>query len=40
MLQTGKTALHYTAWYGKDQPCKVLLEAGASVDIQDMVSLA
>ena len=40
MLQSGRTALYYAAWNGDDQCCEVLLEAGASVDIQDMVSLA
>ena len=39
LFQFEKTPLHYAAEKGKDQTCKVLLEAGASVDIQDRVSL-
>ena len=38
-LQLGKTPFHYAAEKGKDQSCKLLLEAGVSVDIQDEVSL-
>ena len=39
LFQSGKTPLHYAAERSRDQSCKVLLEAGASVDIQDKVSL-
>ena len=39
LFQWGNTPLHYAAENGKDQSCKVLLEAGASVDIQEEVSL-
>ena len=39
LFQCGKTPLHHAAGNGKDQSCKVLLEAGALVDIQDKVRL-
>ena len=39
LFQWGKTPLHYAAENGRDQSCKVLLEAGASVNIQSKVSL-
>ena len=39
LFQSGKTPLHYAAGNWQDQSCKVLLEAGASVDIQEEVSL-